>query len=108
MKKFEPSNDNTWDTSIKVGDLITAYNSGFFEVTDIEYRLRAGKTIAPTIFFTKRFNKDGAPSRDIKDSCDASWCRHAGEAVLVLEENIANLKVMIATINMKAENHNVE
>lgn len=62
-----------YDETIKVGDVIRAYNSGFHRVTKIESRPHS----TPLISYTKICKEDGSKSSALKSSCDASYCRHA-------------------------------
>lgn len=62
----------TWDDTISVGTLITAYHAGYHVVTGIEFRDHS-----PPIFtYNRVVSKDGVRVNSKRqESCDASYCR---------------------------------
>lgn len=62
-----------YDETIKVGDIISTYHSGFHRVTEV--KPREGGT--PLISYVKIAKDDGSKSKAIPNRCDASFCKHA-------------------------------
>ena len=97
-------------TNLKVGDLITTYNKGFFILDSIEKRyvtkdmqrytpyegIDIGDEIVPLFHYTQRYTADGDPRKGKSNSCDASFCNLAyNELELVIrdkEKVISKLK----------------
>lgn len=65
-----------YDSSIKPGDVITAYHKGYWKVDKVNDR---GKHSAPLIEYT-RIGKKG------KNSCDAGYCTKIDPEVLYHEQ----------------------
>lgn len=67
-----------WDETIKVGDIITTYNKGYWELVAIEPRV--GTT--PLFHYKKSLKPDGTPTTGKAiEKCDASYCRKAQETI---------------------------
>jgi hypothetical protein len=68
----------TYDDTIKVGDLITAYHSGYHKLLRIEPR----KANPPLFYYKTVFRDDGTPvNSKAPKSCDASYCRFAAPEI---------------------------
>lgn len=65
-----------YDSSIKPGDIITAYHTGYWKVDKVTDR---GQYSAPLIEYT-RIGKKG------KKSCDAGYCKKVDPCALYLEQ----------------------
>lgn len=65
-----------YDSSIKPGDIITAYHKGYWKVDKVIDR---GKYTAPIIEYT-RVGKKG------KNSCDGGYCKKIDPTALYLEQ----------------------
>lgn len=104
---------------MKVGDLVTSYWKGFYEIVKIERRWEyklgetecyrrshclteydpetCGKEMRPTFFLTQRYTAEGKPVKGkVTRACDSSWC-HLVENFIPneikrLEAIIENLK----------------
>jgi hypothetical protein len=75
-----------YDTTIKVGDLITAYHKGYWRVTKITPRrygendlkpegAKAGDEYDPLFTYEKVLSADFKPCRKVAEECDASYCK---------------------------------
>ena len=67
-----------YDDTIMVGQLISAYHKGYHVVTRIEFREQddqPGKAASPILHYVKVLDDAGKPSKALKNSCDASFCR---------------------------------
>lgn len=85
----------TYDDTIKLGDLITTYWSGYYEVIRIEDR---GTIAAPLVYFHQRFDAKGNKrfSKHVK-ACDISFCRHAADRVAKdIQKKTAELNILKA------------
>ncbi len=68
-----------YDETIKVGDIISAYQKGFHRVTEIRDR---GANATPLIGYETVARENGtlAKTSSVKH-CDASYCRHAAGVI---------------------------
>lgn len=65
-----------WDTSIQIGELITTYYKGYYELVDIEER----EGNSPIFHFVMKFNSKGKKVKsNIRHSCCSGFCRKAIE-----------------------------
>jgi hypothetical protein len=97
--------------AFKVGDLVLAYQKGYFRVTRIEprfvtgelatshpkvYGLLAGTEMSPLVYYTPVANSKGEPRKGAEKSCDAYYVRLAfdylGEAARELEATASRLR----------------
>lgn len=89
-----------YDETIKVGDLITAYNEGYHRVTKVEDR--PGKP--PLIDYVKVCKIDGSYSKKLKGHCCATYCRHAYQSIVDEikhhDEAIKTLQFLIVSNNL--------
>lgn len=83
--------------TFKVGDIITSYHKGFWQITKIEKRFiteedkhqfpfweddrfQIGDEISSLIYYTKVANSKGLPAKSSKENCcDAFYCKLASE-----------------------------
>lgn len=70
---------STYDKTIKVGDIVTAYHKGFHRVLKIENRSNmavGGKTYhpAPLVTLLLLLDSNGKKASRKETSCDISWC----------------------------------
>lgn len=70
----------TYDKTIKVGDIVTAYHKGFHRVLKIENRhnmVVGGKTYHPSPLVTLELvlDSNGKKARPKETSCDINWCK---------------------------------
>ncbi len=87
-----------FDETIKVGDIITAYQSGYHKVTDITPRYQKNGDVMIPLFtycLVAKANGTVAKGKVITKSCDASYCRRATDA---LEKTIAEKKAEVARL----------
>jgi hypothetical protein len=68
----------TYDETIKVGDIISAYLTGYHKVTKIEER--GGEV--PLFYYQMVADKNGKPKNSKENYCDAAYCRHAKETLI--------------------------
>lgn len=60
----------TYDSTLKIGQLITAYHSGFHILTEIHFR----DPEEPLFYYTKVLNENGTKSEREVNSSSALWC----------------------------------
>lgn len=88
MKSIEYASGGigVYDDTLKEGDLITGYYSGYFELLKLEER--EGNT--PLAFMKMKYRSDGSPKESQKVyKCDSTFCRKANTR---LELELANLE----------------
>jgi hypothetical protein len=87
---------NSYDESITVGTLITAYHKGYHILERIEFLTGEFSDDTPVFYYTKIANDDGTPSRADRNSCHAGFCvavtRDYIDNQLAKELNKATLK----------------
>lgn len=69
-----------YDETLKVGDIITAYNKGYHKLEEIKER----NDSTPLFFYSLFAKEDGTirtNPKKIINSCDASHCRRASEII---------------------------
>lgn len=69
-----------YDKTIKVGDIVTAYQKGYWRVDEIEVRSNfnlANKTYHPDplLKLTLLLDSNGKKARARKSECDINWCK---------------------------------
>lgn len=87
----------SWDRSLKVGDIVTAYQSGFWRITAIEPRSaekerylltdaqrQRGEEPNPLIHIEGVLTSTFKPTRR-KDRCDAGYCKRVTAAEMEAE-----------------------
>ena len=80
-----------YDETIKVGDIVTTYNSGYHIVTCIFERL----DMTPVFYYTKRYNDDGTTSKKLKSKCDGVFVRKAEDKLInVIKESQEKIKAL--------------
>lgn len=92
-----------YDTSLKVGDLISAFHEGYYILVKIEER--AGTN--PLFHYKKAYNSEGIEDNYYNTviSCDASYCQRASkrivEAIAELEQQKKNLENILLNESAK-------
>jgi hypothetical protein len=67
-----------WDDTLKPGDLITTYGSGYAIFERFENRAQT----SPLAHYRKAYAHSGLPQKSkTSDYCDASWCKRADEQI---------------------------
>jgi hypothetical protein len=89
-----------YDDTLVKGDLITTYNSGFYEFDHSEDR---GKNDAPLYYFRQKYDAKGKP-RNSKEllCCDAAYCRRAEDFI---EKSIKEHELTIERLKSILKNH---
>ncbi len=100
---------------IEIGDLITTYWKGFYQVTKIQKRWRnphnnihssyeltdeCNQEMNPLIYFIMKYSDEGKPvKRNKEQCCDASFCKLSSEEIpkriIKLKETISNLEKLL-------------
>jgi hypothetical protein len=87
-----------YDETIKIGDIISAYQAGYHKVVEIQER--EGST--PFIHYVRVANQNWMPAESKKFSCDASYCIHAQDTlvreILVRQKQLDSLKSFLNSI----------
>lgn len=84
-----------YDETIKVGDLVTAYEKGFHRVTEIKPRRKD----TPLIMYVRVFGANGKPVSSKQHlGCDAAYVRKASERLAEINADISNLQNLVALI----------
>ena len=65
----------TYDSTLKIGQLITAYHSGFHILTEILFR----DPEEPLFYYTKVLNENGTKSKRELNSSSSLWCNRVTE-----------------------------
>lgn len=80
MRSVTYSNGATvfWDDTLQVGELITAYDDGFFILTGFDYQEGA----TPIVHHVMAVKPNGERAKNAKAirQCDASYCRRVTKA----------------------------
>lgn len=90
-----------YDETLQPGDLIKAYEKGYFEFVKFEHR----KGTTPLAHFKKRYQQDGTAIKTQKmDMCDASYCRKAKDyieqQILASQQEILALQQILNETNV--------
>lgn len=72
--------------SMKVGDLINTYHSGFFKLVEIIDR---GK-VSPLFKYVREYDSRGNKKKSPIKQCDAHWCKPAAARLNKLKLMIEN------------------
>lgn len=98
---------------MKVGDLITAYEKGYFRLTRIERRfytqqdiyfrpsenLILGQEYSPLYYYKQEYDSNGNPRKSEEKCCDAQFCEPAKKSIKKeieqMEQKIQNLKKLL-------------
>ena len=98
MKIYTYDNGLTleYDDSIKVGDLITAYEPGIHRV--VEIKSRDAFNDPPLLSYVKEFDFKGKKSKHIKNSCCGSWCKKAINHIDKLKQQISHIENLICYV----------
>jgi hypothetical protein len=101
-------------TDIQIGQIVTTYYAGYFEVTRIEQRwlnktketayeqsaycirgehtADCGEEMNPIIYFKQLYDAKGNPKKSKEKGCDSSFCKLAKESI---EAEINSLQEII-------------
>jgi len=89
----------TYDETINVGDIVTAYHSGYHKITEITPRYEiGGSPRVPLFTYVLVAKADGtlAKRSSITKECDASFCRHVkqelAKTITKKKEELARLE----------------
>ncbi len=106
MKTIIYDNDfiSEYDETFVKGDLITAYNKGFYEFDHSESR---GEDHTPVYYFRLKYDERGRPRNGKKlESCDASYCRRAdGEIKKLIQEHELSINRLKSILGDKQKKH---
>ena len=80
-----------YDTTIKVGDLITAYHKGIWRVITIETR----KNNSPLFHYRQVLTQSYKPGKNMVRCCDASYCMKVDDAYIQKLQDDINQKIAV-------------
>ena len=94
---------------MKVGDLITTYNKGFFILEKIERRFfteddlryhptavkKVGEEYSPLFHYSQKYDLEGNIKKSRQMSCDSSFCKPAEEYIKKEIERVEKLKLLL-------------
>ena len=97
------------EKEMKVGDLITTYNKGFFILERIERRFATeedvkryqtifnivGEEYSPLFHYSQKYDLEGNIKRSRQMSCDSSFCKPAEEFIKKEIDKIERLKLLL-------------
>lgn len=86
-----------YDTSLKVGDLISTFHEGYYILVKIEERLNKEN---PLFHYKKAYNSDGIEDNyyNIVISCDAYYCQRASKRIVKAIEELEQKKKNLENI----------
>lgn len=109
------------ENRFQIGQLITTYYAGYFEVTrtvrrwkDVsqknehyqnaycisgEYNSNCGEEINPIIYFIQRYDTKGNPKKSKEKSCDSSFCKPAVETLNVEIQSLQETLNKLSNLN---------